>query len=470
MDRTIHQFNGSRRSPNRIFIDASHTVATGKNSGIERVVRSILAECSHWCENDGLPNPQLVTHHNGEFLPINEVVEKQFFRLASIESNVQSLLPRWYLNVAKRICSTTNSAKLRKWLLPQPGHLGLFKLAHTAMDSYIHQCLPRGTKPIAANENDLFILPDAYWTRRGVWKAAAKARQSGATTATVIYDLIPLTHPQYVGQKRTEGFRKYLHQAIEHSDLIVAISKTVEDELNAYIAKNRSEFARVPIDVRHVTLGAELKLVEGEVRDHVKELFAPKSSVDGHANPPYLMVATFDPRKNHHYLLDAFDMLWANHPELKLCLVGRVGSLCEDVVHRIRSHPALGTQLFAIHDMKDAELQFCYQACRGVIFPSIVEGFGLPIVDSLWFGKKTFASDTPIHREVGRNDCTYFDLSSPASLADAISEWESSAAFGSYQQPSRRPTTWEECSRRLIAHCLDAQQMLRAHTSVAKAA
>lgn len=460
----------SQESPGRIFVDASHTIATGKNSGIERVVRSILAECENWCKHDGLPTPQLVTHHEGHFLPIDEVTERQFSRLASIESNIQSLLPRWYLKSARQLCNITKSARLRKWLLPQPGHLGAFKLAHSALDSHIHRRLPSRTRPIEINADDLFILPDAYWTRRGVWQAAAEARKSGATTATVIYDLIPLTHPQYVGQKRMEGFRRYLHQAIQHSDLIVAISKTVEDELNEYIRQNRSQFDQVPIDVRHVTLGAELKLVHGEVRESVQNLFAPKSSEASSTKPPYLMVATFDPRKNHHYLLDAFDLLWQANSELRLCLVGRVGSLCEDVVHRIRNHQAFGSQLFAIHDMKDAELQFCYQACRGVIFPSIVEGFGLPIVESLWFGKKTFASDTPIHREVGRSDCTYFNLSSPASLAEEIQKWEQTPDHLKHQQPARRPTTWEECSRQLIAHCLDAKQMLRSHNTTSKAA
>ena len=460
MNPPYRQMLANRNQPNRLFVDASHTIASGKNSGIERVVRNILAECGRWCEQDGLPKPQLVTHYSNHFVEVDDGLASRFSKLASIESNVRRSLPRWYTHIANWICRKTGSDRLRKWLMPQPGHLGVFKLPHSAYSYFIKHSLVFRAKTIEPNENDLFILPDAYWTKRGVWQAAAAAREKGATVATVIYDLIPLTHPQYVGVKRMEGFRTYLHRAIENSDLLVTISQTVETEVQEYMLKYRSELSSVPTAIRHLTLGAELKLVDGEVRTDVQDLF--------HANPskceainPYLMVATFDPRKNHHYLLDAFDLIWENRNDLRLCLIGRVGSLCDDVVQRIRNHPAYGKQLFAFHDIRDFELQHCYKTCRGVIFPSIVEGFGLPIVESLWFGKKTFASDTPIHREVGGSDCVYFDLNNPSTLVDEIEKWELVADQSDGRLPMRTPTTWEECSRLLISHCVDAQQSLR---------
>ena len=441
----------------RLFVDASHTIASGKNSGIERVVRNILSECGRWCEDEGLPKPQLVTHHTNRFVGVDDKLTNRFSQLAAIESNVRHVLPRWYTHFASWICRRTSSERIRKWLMPQAGHLGIFKLAHSAYSYVIRQSLAFKGKAIEPNENDLFVLPDAYWTKRGVWQAAAAARKNGATVATVIYDLIPLTHPQYVGMKRMEGFRKYLHHAIENSDLLVTISQTVETEVKNYIQEHRSELSNVPSAIRHLTLGAELKLVEGDVRSDVRELF-PNNGIE---SPPYLMVATFDPRKNHHYLLDAFDLIWKKRTDLRLCLIGRVGSLCEDVVQRIRNHPAYGKQLIAFHDIKDSDLQHCYKSCRGVIFPSIVEGFGLPIVESLWFGKKTFASDTPIHREVGKSDCVYFDLNDPSTLVTEIEKWELIADRSAGQLPVRKPTTWEECSRSLISHCVNAQQSMK---------
>jgi len=447
--------------PERIFLDASHTHASGKNSGIERVVRSIMAECEQWCHPSGVPTPKLVTHHQGTFYLVESTTKNHFTRIASIESNVRNQLPKWYLSFASKISELSRSSRFRKWFYPEAGHLGVFKLPHSIYDSILRKSLSYHSLPVSPTEKDLFLLPDAYWTRRGVWQAAAHARNSGATIATVIYDLIPLTHPQYVGTKRMEGFRRYLNHAVENSDLIVAISQTVRDEVREYIKNHFSDFKRLPTSVEHFTLGAELSLVNGAIRPAVKELFGVKLAENSQAKP-YLMVATFDPRKNHHYLLDAFDLLWKQRSDLQLCLIGRVGSLCEDVIHRIRSHPAWNKQLFAFFDIKDAELQHCYQNCRGVIFPSIVEGFGLPIVESLWFGKRTFASDTPIHREVGKNDCVYFDLEDPTDLANEIEKWELIAGDNN-KLPTRRPTNWEESSRQLIAHCLKSHAMIRSN-------
>ncbi len=57
----------------------------------------------------------------------------------------------------------------------------------------------RGAQPIEPTSDDLFLLPDAYWPKRGVWQAVEHARACGAMVATVLYDLIPVTHPQFVG-------------------------------------------------------------------------------------------------------------------------------------------------------------------------------------------------------------------------------------------------------------------------------
>jgi alpha-1,2-rhamnosyltransferase len=89
-----------------------------------------------------------------------------------------------------------------------------------------------------------------------------------------------------------------------------------------------------------------------------------------------------------------------------------------------------------------------------VIFPSIVEGFGLPIVEALWFGQKTFASDTKIHREVGQSDCTYFGLDDPQHLVGQIEQWEQAKAAGARPPASgRRLTSWRQSTEQVLDFC-----------------
>ncbi len=437
----------------RIFIDASYTLASGKNSGIERVVTSIIRESAKMGDAGAIPKPQVIVSIDGNFYAPSEEQAEYFRRPAAMHANVLSATPQIYRKLAEFVCRATGSQKLRKWLLPQAGHLGLFKIPHNIFESHVQRRIARGSKRVEFGQGDLVLLPDAYWVNRlrdSIWPAAAEARQRGSLVATLLYDLIPLTHPEFVGLKRRNAFLAYLKKVASNSDLILAISETVRREVADYlesVADPDNQFCK---DIRSFQLGAELQSRSGVVRPEVIEIFGGKM-------PPYLMVATFDPRKNHEFLLNGFELLWKTNADLKLCLVGRIGSRCDDVVKRIMNHEQLGKSLFLFSDLSDFELHHCYEAARGVIFPSVVEGFGLPIVESLWFGKKTFVSDTPIHREVGAGDCCYFGLEDPQLLANSIQAWEKSLSSGqSLDLPSRRPTTWSDSTKQLLQHCYQA--------------
>lgn len=433
--------------PVRIFVDATYTLCSGKNSGIERVVRSIIRESTQ-CKLGY--TPQVVISHNGRFYPITDRQVAELAKPAKMQNNVRSKLPQAYERAAKALCKVIPSRLLRKWILPEAGHLGMFKVPHTLYEKFSRYKAVQNAKPIEPSEGDLFLLPDAYWPRRNVWAAVDHARAAGAMVSTVLYDLIPVTHPEFVGLKRKEVFLQYLQNMATKSDLIVAISDTVRNQAREFLPTICGD---EPIcqDIRSFELGAELSSSQGHVRKSVQELFSPEST-----DTPYLMVATFDPRKNHRYLIEAFDLLWNKNPKLKLCLVGRVGWLCEDILIQLEKHARRNRELFVFHDLSDAELQYCYSSSRGVIFPSIVEGFGLPIVEALWHGQKTFASDTPIHREVGRGDCSYFDLADPQSLVDTIIDWEEERAHSKPNLPIRQPIAWSDSNLQLFHHCLDA--------------
>ncbi|MEZ6135418.1 MAG: glycosyltransferase family 1 protein [Pirellulaceae bacterium] len=445
--------------PSRIFIDATYTITSGRNSGIERVVRRLWDGTQVVAAAQGLPIPQLIINHNGNFYPADSSFIAQAASLGQRHRNILATTPRLYRLLASAMCHMTASQQLRKLLLPQAGHLGVFKLGHSLRQAAFLRRYTRKSQPLRAHVGDLLFLPDAYWSHRlqkSVWPAAAAARQSGAFVCTMLYDLIPLTHPEFVGAKRRDAFLNYVTQAATNSDMLLAISKTVCDQVREFLPTIATSDDRFCSDIRSFQLGAELGGAQAvdsqDVRPHVQHAMGGPLS-------PYLMVATFDPRKNHPYLLDAFDRLWDAGHDVRLCLVGRIGARCDELVDRIRLHRELGQRLFLFEDLSDAELHFCYQHARGVIFPSIVEGYGLPIVESLWFRKRTFVSDTPIHREVGGGDCSYFDLSQVETLVQQVVQWEATLDSGrEIDLPTRRPTTWRESSQQALSACLHAMR------------
>lgn len=432
--------------PANVWIDCTYTLGSGKNSGIERVVRNLCRFRERIpAGTHGTASATVVI--NDKIFRIDESIAAAFRRVQNAEGNILAAMPWIYKLLARSLCAAIPSRGLRKWLLPQPGHLGAFKLPHRILLKHLHNRVSSRYQPIAVSRGDWLIMPDAYWACMDVWRAVQLAREAGAFVVCVVYDIIPITHPEFVGEHRRQRAIDNLKQVASNADLILTISETVRDEVVGILPTlmDGIEYCR---DIRSFRLGAEICQSDDEPRLELQEIFGSRSTEN-----PYLTVAAFDPRKNHGYLMEAFERLWMARPQEKLCLVGRVGARCEDLVDRIRSHPRFGRELYMFHDLSDNELEFCYRRSKGVIFPSIVEGFGLPIVEALWHRKKTFASDTPIHREVGGEGCEYFDLGDPRQLAEKLVAWNAVA----HEEPAllggQHPLTWAQSVDQFAQEC-----------------
>ncbi len=432
--------------PKRVFFDATHTLLSGKNSGIERLVRSLMNEFESVSlesrrEPGAATTKQVVFTYMGQFYPVDQRIFDELRKVAAWREDVVGCLPSFYRKIARSFCRLFPSATIKKLLLPSSGHLGIFKLLQNYRESRCLSKIQRTTKPIVATPEDLFLCPDAYWPKNTFWEAAAQARKSGATSSTVLFDLIPVSHTELVGEKQRLAFEKYLINLASTADLVLAISKTVRDQFCDYLTSKCVERETWPI-ISWFPLGGNLPPKQSstdandkafsssagtlkDVREQISQLFDRNRSAT-----PYLMVASFEPRKNHRFLLDVFDEIWKSKPELSLCLVGRIGWQCNELLQRIASHPKLNRSLFVFHDLSDKELVHCYENARGVILPSLVEGFGLPVVESLRSNRRLFVSDIPIHREVGSSDCVYFSLDSTSDLIHEIGIWESEIASG----------------------------------------
>ena len=162
-------------------------------------------------------------------------------------------------------------------------------------------------------------------------------------------------------------------------------------------------------------------------------------------------MGTIEPRKNHAYLLDAFDRLWKRGVDISLCLVGKVGWKCESLIGRIETHPELNRRLFMLTGLSDSDLAFCYGASKALVYPSFVEGFGLPLIEALGRGLPVLASDIPIFREIVGEVALYFDLSDPDSLCQAIEHFESTDKAAQKALPAAWTwPTWLDCTTQLL--------------------
>lgn len=119
--------------------------------------------------------------------------------------------------------------------------------------------------------------------------------------------------------------------------------------------------------------------------------------------------------------------MWRAGQPRSLVIVGRRGWVDVDIVRTIEASPYYGDKLFWFSDIDDVDLGFAYEHCHALIFSSIAEGFGIPMIEAASYGKPAIAYDTPIAREVLGQHGRFF--SDSRSFVDRIVELESAEAY-----------------------------------------
>src|SRR5262249_62393910 len=103
-----------------------------------------------------------------------------------------------------------------------------------------------------------------------------------------------------------------------------------------------------------------------------------------------------------------------------LVFAGSIGWMVADLMKAIESTGHLDGKLVLIHDADDATLCSLYRACRFTLFLSHYEGWGLPVSDSLSFGKVCVASNTTSMPEAGGKHCVYVDPDNNTGAYEAV--------------------------------------------------
>ncbi|MFK7160081.1 glycosyltransferase family 1 protein [Marinospirillum sp. MEB164] len=292
---------------------------------------------------------------------------------------------------------------------------------------------------------DHLLLLDSTWYCQ-TWPSVEAFRARGGGVTAVIYDLIPITHPQFCDAFLAQVFKQWFADALSRVDGFVCISHTVERQLRAFLAEQQPELAQHK-DYDYFLLGADFKKTLQD-SEPPRPLLQERLS----ARPTYLVVSTIEPRKNHAFILDAFEELWAQGLDVNLFFVGRSGWQVEALLDRIRQHTELNHRLHFWQDVTDSELAYCYQSAKMLIFASQAEGFGLPIIESLQQGLPVLASRLDVHREVGGEHVGYFDLDSPHLLAAQIKQIEQEGIPQDLQpDPEFQWLSWRASSEMLLA-------------------
>ena len=273
---------------------------------------------------------------------------------------------------------------------------------------------------ITPQQGDILLLLDSTWHLDN-WSSVKLAKDNGAKVIATIYDIIPISHPQFCDDNLVKIFKSWFDIAINYVDGFIAISNTVEMQLKNYLQNSfPDKIANKQFD--YFLLGAdfdykEVSIYTKEIKKELIKLYDNNKNI-------YLIVCTVEPRKNHKYLLDVFDQLWNNDIDVTLNIVGKIGWKVEELMDRIHNHKEYNQRLFHWDNLNDMELNYCYENSKMLLFSSYIEGFGLPIVESLNNRLPVLASDISIHREVGGDKIGYFDIDNCDDLVKKITDIE----------------------------------------------
>ncbi len=259
-------------SRQRVWIDCSLTVNGRFHTGVQRVVRLLCRESLYGKHCDQFDFQPVIATGNEFWIATMQRDNPSTLRLSNRPvrwfDDVSSHLPKVYRKAASNLCDLFRFPTLRRWLLPMPGHLGMFRLPAKIAIKWIKD--PAPTKAEIA-PGDFLILPDSYWSRYANWDAIYAAKRKGARLVFVLYDLIPYIHAELYDHSEVKAFRSYLEQLVELADAVVAISQTVANEFKEYLQNHHSKRAS-QLPVEYFALGAEFRSSDGFVRGGIRKL------------------------------------------------------------------------------------------------------------------------------------------------------------------------------------------------------
>jgi len=237
--------------------------------------------------------------------------------------------------------------------------------------------------------NDVVVIAGNDWDRR-VYEKIIDSKSNEARLAFIVYDLIPYQYSYYsVDNETASRFTYWIGDIGQRATFLFFISKYSQSQFNKML-KDRS----IESTAKQMVINLPPGLTQGG------EMTAPGfvSEIDQNF---VLVVCTIEARKNHQILVSALRLARSKNESFpQLVFIGSPGWGTESLLREIRADENLMGRIIIKSGVSDAELRWLYEKCIAVAYPSIVEGFGLPVFESAVFKKPIVTSDIHVFDEI----------------------------------------------------------------------
>lgn len=315
---------------------------------------------------------------------------------------------------------------------------------HDRLRKLLDECVAN-VSVVTPRDGDTLVLLGAFWGYGNTADNYAKVKAAGVKVGVYIYDLIPITHPEYCDAKLAYDFALSLSEICFIADFFLTISEFTATELKNFM----KQYGVPDVPVQSIPLAHTLSTPS------VIRKSWPKTLAEIEGEPFVLYVSTVEGRKNHLYVVRVWRALMeANVAVPHLVFVGRMGWRIDGLREELASSDNLDGYVHIVHDLTDVELSSLYDKCQFTAFTSFVEGWGLPVGESLIHGKPCIASNSSSIPEVGGDLIDYVD---PLNLNDGVRIFRKLIEDDVYRagrieqiRTKFKPRTWEEVSHNFL--------------------
>ena len=249
--------------------------------------------------------------------------------------------------------------------------------------------------------DDALFTMGAFWQYRPLVDFYRQKANEGLKLIGILHDLTWLSYPEYIDRTL---FQKFLALPLH----LITVSNFTKSELERAVREN--------------IITCDCKTVSSIALAH-EFIGAPRNDVSTYSSIErdkryVLYVSSLDHHKNHAALISAWKQLHADLGDKlpHLMLVGKKSTAADEILRPGN----LGSVISFCERPSDETLKMLYTNCVFTVFPSFREGWGLPVGESLWFGKACAASNRTSIPEAGGDLCVYFDPSDIEDIKRAV--------------------------------------------------
>ena len=267
-------------------------------------------------------------------------------------------------------------------------------------------------------------------------------RRKSLKTVVTIHDLAFKIFPEHFPKSDLRKLNLLTDYAVKESDRIIAVSESTKRDILKFYPQIKEDKVKV---IYH---GFNPKVFQKEIPSDESLQFLttyklkPKSYL--------LYVGAIQPRKNLPVLIDAFDRIKKDKPELKLVIAGEKAWLWEETLEKIEKSPHKKDIVITGYASFD-KLAILYRNAEAFVFPSLYEGFGIPLLEAFASGTPIVAAGNSSLREVGGDAPLYFDAKDPDQLYEKILQvLEDGALRNSMVEKGKQRAkyfSWEKCAQ-----------------------